>query len=205
MKRYELEDWADYVRGLGTEKQRRAMAEHLATAVDDSRSDVAMLEEVRSAIMEDAEDGTPEPWAWAAQAIFDLGQAHNRSQLPLIPLELVAELPKDTLDGREEKPYDPTRQLSYEGTNLNLVLWLEDPYEDSATAVLGQLDRADEAASPVRGASVVLLEDGCAVGAALTNDYGEFQIETFAEGTLQLRIVLRDEGQIDVAIPPREL
>ena len=70
---YSLENWADYVRGLGSTQTRQAMETHLASGTDDSLEDVHLLEDVRRLLREDARldaDVAPEnDVVWTVKAL----------------------------------------------------------------------------------------------------------------------------------------
>ena len=204
MRRYELEDWVDYVRGLGDAGRRRAMAEHLATGIDTSVADVRMLEEVRDLIVEDATDGPPEALTWAAEAIAALA-TEGRYATPLLPLTLAPTAPADAEAARHREAHLGARKLLYRSEQFELDLWIEGPQGVSKSVVLGQIAKmGDGEASAIAEAAVFLLENGDIASSTLTNRFGEFHLEAPAEREVELRIVIRGLGQIRIAIPTED-
>ncbi len=210
MKRYELEDWVDYIRGLGSPERREDMAEHLARGTEGAAEDVRMLEEVRDVVLEDAE-GPSESLVWAAKTIAEL-QRGELEHLPDLPLTLVASTEPPPPAERQQQSYIGARKLLYQGDCFELDLWLEDPQGTAESVVLGRVSSTAPASSthpegpePIAEAGVFLLEEGNLATSTLTNRFGEFHLEAAPEGRIDLKIVIRDTGKIELTLPREDL
>lgn len=216
MKRYELEDWVDYIRGLGSPERREDMAKHLARGTEGAAEDVRMLEEVRDVVLEDGE-GPSESLVWAAKTIAEL-QRGELEHLPDLPLTLVASTEPPPPAERQQQSYIGARKLLYQGDCFELDLWLEDPQGTAESVVLGRVSSTTPAASsdpagssdpespePVAEAGVFLLEEGNLATSTLTNRFGEFHLEAAPEGRIDLKIVIRDTGKIELTLPREDL
>lgn len=205
MKRYELEDWVDYVRGFGDAERREDMARHLADGTDGAAEAVRMLEEVRDVVLEDSE-GPAESLVWAAKAIADLQR--GKPGLPPLPLVLVGSNVPTPAFEQQRQTYIGARKLLYRSDRFELDLWLEDPQGTSESVVLGRVCsiRPDNAEpEPVADAGVFLIEEGKIASSTLTNRFGEFHLDAAPEGQIDLKIVIRDRGRIELSLPREEL
>ncbi len=205
MKRYELEDWVDYIRGLGDAERREDMARHLADGTDGAAEAVRMLEEVRDVVLEDSE-GPAESLVWAAKTLADLQR--GEPALPPLPLVLVgSNVPTLPLE-QQRQAYSGARKLLYRSDRFELDLWLEDPQGTSESVVLGRVCsiRPENAEpEPVTDAGVFLIEEGKIAASTLTNRFGEFHLDAAPEGQIDLKIVIRDRGRIELSLPREEL
>ncbi len=219
---YSLEDWADYVRGLGNAQIRRTMKAHLASAGDGSREDVHLLEDVRRLLREDAclpadaspEDTAPEDTApeddvvWTVKALPTV-VPERFDELPRLPLTLVSEGTADdaAIAQRHGHPYLGARKLLYRSERFELDLWLEGPHGSSRAVVLGKISLTDPVSEPkpVEAASIFLIEESHVAASTLTNAFGEFYLEASPEGDISLKIIIRHHGQIVLSLPQEDL
>ena len=205
MKPYDLPDWVDYVRGLGDEQSRAAMAEHLSSSDDGSAEDVRLLEEVGS-LFEDDRFGPSEAALWSVKALPGVGTPRppvaEIMSLPALPVTLVS-MTRASVGLERQDPYPGACKLQYQSDRFELDIWLEDPQGSIESVVLGQvaIGRNHPHAGPVAGASVFLVVDGVAARSTVTNEFGEFHIEASPEGDVVLKIVIRDHGQIEFPLP----
>ena len=204
MKPYDLEDWIDYVRGLGEDADRQAMERHLKSGVDSSARDVRMLERVGEALRARSE-GPPAVLSWAAKAIAGV-RPPDVDNLPAIAVKLVAVDPPFLQDDAQRQAYLGARKLLYKGERFELDIWLEDPQGSRTSVVMGQVSLRDEKneVAPVAGASVFIIEHGEVAASTLTNRFGEFHLETAPEGQIDLQILVRDHGRVDLSLPREE-
>jgi hypothetical protein len=205
MNSYELEDWVDYIRGLGDAERREDMARHLADGTDGAAEAVRMLEEVRDVVLEDSE-GPAESLVWAAKTLADLQRA--KPGLPHLPLVLVGSNVPTPAFEQQRQTYIGARKLLYRSDRFELDLWLEDPQGTSESVVLGRVCsiRPENAEpEPVADAGVFLIEEGKIASSTLTNRFGEFHLDAAPEGQIDLKIVIRDRGRIELSLPREEL
>ena len=204
MKPYDLEDWIDYVRGLGDDADRQAMARHLESGVDDSARDVRMLERVGETLRGGTE-GPPEVLSWAAKAIAGV-RPPDVDKLPAIALELISVYPPPPQDDAQRQAYLGARKLLYTGDRFELDIWMEDSQGSQAPVVMGKVSLRGEKneVAPVAGASVFIIEHGEVAASTLTNRFGEFHLETAPEGQIDLQILVRDQGRVDLTLPREE-
>jgi hypothetical protein len=74
------------------------------------------------------------------------------------------------------------------------------------SVVMGQVSLRDEKneVAPVAGASIFIIEHGEVAASTLTNRFGEFHLEAAPEGQIDLQILVRNQGRVDLTLPREE-
>ena len=126
--------------------------------------------------------------------------------LPAIALELVSIYPPPQLDDAQRQAYLGARKLLYKGDRFELDIRLEDPQGSRMSVVMGQVSLRDEKneVAPVAGASIFIIEHGEVAASTLTNRFGEFHLEAAPEGQIDLQILVRNQGRVDLTLPRDE-
>ena len=128
--------------------------------------------------------------------------------LPHLALTLVASNVPAPSAEQQRRHYIGARKLLYQSDRFELDLWLEDPQGTSEAVVLGRVSSItpEEAEpEPVVEAGVFLIEEGKLASSTLTNRFGEFHLEAAPEGQLDLKILIRDRGRIELSLPREDL
>jgi hypothetical protein len=199
MKRHDITDWADFVRGVAEAGDARSMSEVLAAAPAADRRDEELLRRVARVGLRDSRDQVP---AGALRVVKALGSLRRtRTAARRLPFRVLFDsFGQPAVAGvRGSQPSD--RHVVVEAGDLVVDVRFE-PGEPSrlggasGAAVTGQVMRRD-GSEPVADASVVVLAGDRAVGASLTGAGGEFQADGLPDGPLDLWVGVGDDQSID--------
>lgn len=180
----ELEELADFVRGLPIERASDELEDHLE-ACDDCRRTADAFGAVGSAA-----GRTEEPPAHALRilrAFFSIESASARPR----PLGLVFDNRRTGRVAGTRNLDSAQRQLHFEGPRVDLDLRLDLERNRDSLDLVGQLVERHPP-RPLREAPVLLWQDGELIGRTETDRFGVFQMTVRPSGPLRLTGILGD-------------
>jgi hypothetical protein len=189
MKHFSIWQWVDFVRDLGEEDVRAAMATHLASRCSRCEGIVNVLRHV--AVTARAEVGyDPPPQAIRlAKAIYSLQQPEKTS-FPRLIARLVHDSMRAPLPAGMRAESRLSRHVLFEAGNYYLDLQLERQPASGLVTLIGQLANRTRTEPSAAEMPVWLKEKKRLVATTLCNRFGEFQLEYAPARNLQLHVPL---------------
>lgn len=176
MSHFRIEDWADFVRGLGEPPRLAAMEGHLAAGCPECAQIAGRLRSTAVVLAADAARPVPEAVVARARAIFMPSQApHPSGRLARLLAELVFDSWSDLpLAAAGMRGMGGTRQLSYRAGDVRLDLSIEPVPKSPRLLFTGQVH--GQFAGKQMTVRVVCGDR--TVAESETSEFGEFALES---------------------------
>jgi hypothetical protein len=203
MNHFEMNDWADFVRGLASLDNRFVMERHLSSGCPSCREIAATLGRVAAVSKEDAEFQVPSHLVHNARAIFALQKPGRSKSL----IRIVSQLRYDSFEHaspagvRSRNQF--TRQALYQAENYSLDLRLEHRPGAARVTLVGQVTNQDEPGKPLASVPVFLMVGRKIIGQAIGNSFGEFQVQYEPSQRLQLHVQPESGVRKQIVVPLR--
>lgn len=202
MKHFNIWQWVDFIRDLGEEETRAAMASHLSSRCARCQKIVKVLRGVALTARGELVCEPPEHAIRLAQAIYSLRRP-DTANLPRLIARLMHDSVRAPLPAGIRAQNRLSRHALFEAGSYYLDLQLEQQPASGLVTLLGQL--ADRT-GPERSTSEVpvwLKERKRLVATALCNRFGEFQLEYEPAPNLRLHVALPTAGKrLEVPLSP---
>ena len=192
VRHYSDEKWADFARKLTADAEARAMQEHLDEGCKECAKTLAIWQGVAAFSSAERAFTPPDDAVRIAKAQFDAAMPKSSG----VRLIFDSLLQPATAGIRGSIA---ARQFLYETDEYYIDLRLEPQIEANRACVVGQVLKRAGGDRAAQGVPVRLQEGRQAVAQTSTNEFGEFQIETAAEGSLCISIS-REEAD-DIILP----
>ncbi len=177
MKHFEITQWADYARGLVDPAAHTAMAEHLSAGCMKCQSTVSMFEKLVPAARAEVRHQVPEYAVHCAKAIYVLQQPETVHILSGLRSKLVFDSFCEPLPAGVRSQHRISRQTLYEAGDYAMDLRQEHERGSRQVTLVGQIAKRSEPAAAVADVPVYLLAGKSVVARAVSNEFGEFQME----------------------------
>ena len=178
MNHFDIFKWTDFVRSLIEESAQVAMERHLASGCRKCRRTTELVRKVAAAARSDSHVQAPDYALRCARAIFLLQQPEKVQILPRIPSRLLYDSFREPLPAGVRTQQRLSRQALYQAGDYSLDLRLENERGSSRVALVGQIQNHKQLGKRLGGGVPVLLVAGKKILAhAVSNSFGEFQIE----------------------------
>jgi hypothetical protein len=192
MKHFSLEHWTDFVRGVGDEGLRIAMAAHLEAGCARCTRSVDVLRRAAHVLATESQYQVPEGALRCARAIFSTQRPQSRS--PRVPVHLIYDSIREPLPVGIRSSDRLTRRALYQAENYFLDLRLERDPGSPRLNLVGQLANCDTPAQQPCGILVLLAAGEDVVARAVTNRFGEFELEYEPAANLRLLMPIDVSG-----------
>jgi len=192
MNHYTAEQWADYVRHVGTPRDREQMREHLESGCAQCRETVAWLEKVAEMGRSQAAFNPPDEVLAGA---VDLFEPEPRG-LIRIPAFLVPQIPSGIQPAGVRSMAAYGVRLLYRAGDYSVDLKFEPRGGDNPVEVIGQITNEQDPQDQLGELDVQVVARGRTLAQAATNQFGEFIIEQPRRRSAVLRILLKRSGQL---------
>ena len=189
MSHFDLEQWADFSRGLDRDIDRSAMESHLSAGCDRCSHLMKMLGNVAAVARRDASYEPPLSVIRLARAIYQ----------PQKPERTLARLVFDSF--REPLPAGvrtqdrQTRHALYEAGGYCVDIRLEHQRPADIATLVGQLADRDHPGVDADDVRVVLMTKKEVLASANCNRFGEFQLDYRPAPALRLDVILGSSGK----------
>ena len=216
MKRWPLEDLADYARGVAGPEIKTAIEADLAAPGTGSiepdgyagpRADLALLAEVATALRENRRDGRPWPsedTLLGLSAMFTAAASDPDPPLAPLPLLTVTDPNAGLYSGLRSAQLGH-KDLEIHGRRFDLELSIDTPFDAIDVVVVGRLIAADSEAWSVEKVPAILVAQNGVLATAVTNRFGEFHVAAQSEDDdVELCLLISGVGQIRVPIERRD-
>jgi hypothetical protein len=194
MEHFDINQWADFSRGVVSESARAAMDAHLSSqGCPECHQTVSLLRRVAAAVRAEAGYAPPED---AVRWVKALGVARRpqRARVPGFIGRLVYDSFRDPLPAGMRSEDLGSRQVVYEAGSLSIDLRLERDRATPAAILVGQITDRDAPGRPI-DAPVLLMSRRDVVAHAVTNRFGEFQVEYTPAAHLKLLVPIGLDGR----------
>jgi len=200
MKHFSAEEWVDFVRGTVREDYKAAMQAHLNTGCLKCRREAKTWLRVReTAARQRASEPDDSAVRFIKGSLAISGQRQAKRARGFLA-EVLFDSYREPLPAGVRSAASASRQLLFGAGDLRIDLRLEPKVDSDNICVIGQiLDSADSGGSRVE-ASVALVRAGKVVSEAMTNHFGEFQLECGMASRLELRIKLPTGKETSISL-----
>jgi hypothetical protein len=189
MKHFGIWQWVDFVRDLGEEDARSAMATHLSSPCLRCQRIVNVLRGVSLTARGELNYEPPEQAIRNAQAIYSLERPQKASLTRLVA-RLVHDSVRAPLPAGMRAQNRLSRHVLFEAGSYHLDLQLEYQPASGLIALIGQLADSTRPERSTDEIPVWLKNRKKLVASALCNQFGEFQLEYAPARSLRLHIPL---------------
>lgn len=197
---FTITDWTDFVRGLTTPAQTRAMEARLAAGDAEAQRTVAALGRIAAVGRADEEEAVPAYAVRIAKAFGVVRRAttpqteHRRLPFSILFDSLTAPAAAGTRGLAASE-----RQLTVVAGDYLVDLEVEPPNPGRRAALAGQVVHRHDASRPAMDVPVLACRGEQILGSAQTNRFGEFQLADMAAEVE--RLCLRVEAEALIEIP----
>lgn len=178
MHHFDLEHWADYVRGAAAPEHEQAMREHLGQGCAQCSASVRQLEAVGELAATERLAEPPAHLLRFAKATFSLRKPEtflNRTALAAKLLFSTGDLVSAA--GVRGLGETVSRQTLYEAGDYSVHLKFEHSADPARVSLIGQVANRRAPAPPLSFIPVLVSRGRRIVARALSNEFGEFQLE----------------------------
>lgn len=208
MNHYQITRWVDYVRGAVNAAEQLEMSEHLLNC-DACRDECNLLARVAVKAQADRRYEVPENALRNARALFALPGKPKKTVLRKVAGYLVFDSFQEPSFAGARSRVQNMRHALYEADDYSVDVRLE--HSDSCRVnLVGQLAVRSQAVSSLDGIPVVLMSGRQVLAEALSNEFGEFQLEYEPKRQLKLCVPIlerreRIELQLGSLAPKKEI
>jgi len=199
MKHFTLEEWVDFVRGVGDDATRADMASHLATGCAKCTRAAGLLRRTASVIASDAHIEVPEQAIRRAKAIFT-PERRDPMRLPRIAARLMFDSTLAPVTAGLRAGEQPTRRALFHAGSFFIDLRFEHDPGSHVLSLIGQLASHQGDMSEAGGRPILLTAGKSVVARAVTNRFGEFQLEYEPGPHIRLHLPVEPTGRIELPL-----
>jgi hypothetical protein len=193
MTHYATVDWVDFVRGLVAPSDARDMQAHLASGCQDCSRLNAAFTRLAAFVRSEYHAEVPEAQVRQAKAIASSEHLQGLLGSGALPCRLLFDSFLQPAAAGVRAHGAPARQVFYEIGTYRLDLREERDPAGGAVAITGQVFDAGHPDLYLSGAPTFLVCGKRILSRAVTNDFGEFQLEYRPKRGLQLLIAIRGQ------------
>jgi hypothetical protein len=189
MKHFDITEWTDFARGVAESTDRAAMDAHLLSGCRRCRATLGLMKQViasTGAISRFEPPADAVRWAKAISAL----QRPTRSPLFRLVPRLVYDSFSDPVPAGIRAEDRVSHHALYEAGDFRLDLRFEQEKGSPLVTLVGQLTNDKDPDSSVAEAPVLVVERKEIVAHAISNRFGEFQMDFPPARSLRLRIAL---------------
>ncbi len=195
MKHFELEQWVDFVRGLGIATERAAMQLHLSSDCKQCAAKVEMLQKLNDAASADVSYRIPDYAVHMARSIYALQRPEKVQLLPRLLAKLTFDSFQEPMLAGVRSQQRLIRQALYEAGDYSLDLRIEHERGAALVVLVGQVINRREPGQKMSDVPVMLMSGKEVLGRAISNRFGEFQMEYKPKRSLQLHVPVQHAGK----------
>ena len=203
MKRFKIEDWVDYARGVAGEERKAEMQKLLEEGNEGSQRLFQTAKMMTEAAQVLGKEEPPTGVVQRAISIFEQGQYKAVSRIPLSEIRLIFDSMLEPQLAGVRATETLIRETTYAAGGFLMSMRMEQEGETEVMAVVGQLSHDRGATGPVSKRPVYVYQSEKLIARTITGENGEFQME-FSKGE-SLKLVLLVENpdeRIEVNLVP---
>jgi hypothetical protein len=201
MGHYSMEKWVDFARNVIGEKERGAMQSHLENGCKECSKALSIWQHVHNIARHEHSFEPPESAVRSMKGTFAIQgpRRANRKAPAIASLLFDSFLSPQTAGVRSAAT--SARQLLYSAGCYRIDVRIEPQGDSEKVAVVGQVLNSTDPGGSVGEVPVALMKGQKTLAKTITSKFGEFHLESDAEGSFQLRVSVLGE---DVCLPPIE-
>ncbi len=200
MKHYAIDQWVDFTRGVVAGPEAEQMLAHLRSGCEECHRISDFTSKLSKACGELASTPVPESSLRLARAIFPVRMQDRPRRGNRLPIEMIF----DSFLVPSPVGLRSTWQVGWQGLyragDCSVDLRIEPELKSSKAAVIGQITSHVLPAVEMGNLPVSLRAGKLVVAEAMSNRFGEFQMEYDQQTRLRLCISLRDAKSIEVPL-----
>ncbi len=194
MKHFEISHWTDFARGVAADADRAAMDAHLASGCPRCQATLALVQRV-VAVAGRAIEAPPADvvrWAKAISLVHKPLKSPRFRLIPRLVYDSFAAAAPAGLRGEDTISH----QALYEAENFVIDLRLEHEQGRPVVTLVGQVSDRRDPGRVMPSAPVLLMSKANVVSYAVSNRFGEFQMEYEPAAHLRLRVPVDPDGRL---------
>jgi hypothetical protein len=195
MKHFDINRWTDFARGLVTDADRAAMDAHLSSGCARCQATLGLVQQVVAAAGRAMASEPPADIVRWAKAISVVQKPLRSPRLRLIPRLLYNSL-ADPMPAGMRSEDTLSHQALYEAENFVIDLRLEHEKGCPVVTLLGQVSDRRDPGRAMPSAPILLMSRTNVVSRAVSNRFGEFQMEYAPAAHLRLRVPVDPDGRL---------
>lgn len=194
MSHYDITRWIDYVRGLSSTTDKREMSAHLLEC-NSCRKERDLLARMVVRTQSELQYQVPEYALRNVRVLFAANAPAKRTMLQKLIGRLVFDsLQQPALAGARSNAQG-MRHALYEAGDYSVDLRLEEHPGSTRMNMVGQLAVRSQNVSSLDGIPVVLMSGREVLAQAVSNQFGEFQLEYEPKQRLKLRVPIQQRRE----------
>ncbi len=201
MKHFDVTQWSNFTRGLGSAGDRGAMQAHLDSGCRSCGRTVVILHHVVEATAADAQYEVPDYAVRCARAIFTLQQPEKVQILPRILARLVYDSFREPLPAGVRGQQRLSRQALYDAGDFRLDLRFEHDRGSPRVTLIGQIENRKDPTRRVSSVPVLLASSKEIIARTVCNEFGEFRLDYLPRTHLRLSIPVLHEADRRIDVP----
>lgn len=195
MTHYDHAKWVDFVRGLIAGSERQAMQAHLDSGCRRCHPVVRRLRTLAEVASGDSKWDAPEGVVQTAKALFALQRPEEVHILPRVLARLVYDSFREPLPAGVRMQHRLSRQALYEAGQYSVDVRLEHEKGSRRVTLLGQIGDRQRPGRSLADVPVWLVSGKKVVARALSNAFGEFQMDYEPGRHLRLYVPVEQRGK----------
>ena len=200
MKHYEIDQWADFTRGLKAGAELAEMQGHLQSGCAKCRELSEFIIRLNATCRRLAVEAVPDSTVRRARAIFPIQAKDRQKRGNRLPVELIF----DSFLVPSPAGLRATWQVGWQGLyragDCSVDLRIEPELKSERAAVIGQITNHMMPELEMGNIPVCLRAGRQVVAETVSNRFGEFQMEYEQQAQLKLCIYLQDSKSIRVPL-----
>lgn len=202
VKHFEIESWADFVRGLGEPDLRSRMEEHLQSPCPRCTVVAETLGHFAETAKQESLYEIPEYAVRSAKAIFALQRPERVQLMPRLVAKLVFDSFREPLPAGVRGQTRTSRQTLYHAGSYSIDLRIEQERGAREVVAVGQLFDRSDPRRRMAMVPVILTSGEDIVAKTLSNSFGEFQLHYSPARHLRLHVPLLEKSAIELDLDP---
>ena len=198
MSHFDIGAWTDFARGCAAEADRAAMEAHLASGCRRCRGTVDLLQRVVVAVKAEGLIEPPADVVHYAKAISALQRPRTSGTWTVA--RLVYDSLRQPLPAGLRADAQAARHAVFETGDLFIDLRVEREQDRLAMQLVGQLTHRADPNRMMSVSPVLLLDRKAVIGHAVTNRFGEFQMDYPPGRDLRLCIAFAPDHRVEVSL-----
>jgi hypothetical protein len=199
MGHYSMEKWVDFARNVIGEKERGAMQSHLENGCKECSKVLRMWQRVYSVARHEHSFEPPESAVRSMKGTFAIeGPRHANRRVPAIASLLFDSFLSPQAAGVRSAATS-ARQLLYAAGCYRIDVRIEPKVDSDNIALVGQVLNSADPGGSIGEVPVALIRGQRVLAETVTSKFGEFHLESDAEGSFQLRVSVLGE---ELRLPP---
>jgi hypothetical protein len=192
---YDATKWVDFVRGVIVGREREAMQAHLGTACTRCGRITRLLGATAEAAASDSRWDVPDSVVQTARLFFALQRPEKVRILPRMVATLMYDSFRDPLPAGVRAQHHLSRQALYEAGRYSVDVRLEHERGSARINLVGQIADREQPTANLGDVPVLLMSGKAVVARALSNRFGEFQMEYEPARRVWLDVPVEQRGQ----------